>query len=387
MMKNRTMHQKLRDTFAKYSKIILVGWGTGGHIQPILSIAQELGNQDILWIGGKDSNEEKQAKENKIPFVSIPTLKLTTTKSPKIFLYPFILLRGILEARKILREISADSNYNGGSGVETVWVWWKTENRWAERTSFSTPETFDTFGHKSMVQNDSKIALFSKGWPGSVAIGIAAWSLNIPLYIHESDTIPGRSNQLLGKIATKIFLGFESAKQYFDTKKCEVVGQILDPIFSTKSTNPPIHQAAISWKTDKKHILVICGSQGARSIFEAILEQFSDENPYEWIISLGKLNNGMKSDFENIQNIQALEWMTQEDIASLLGNTDIAITRGSATTLAEIDIFGVQKIIIPLPSAAKNHQYWNAREYEQKWDILLEQKNLTLLSETLKNHV
>lgn len=45
---------------------------------------------------------------------------------------------------------------NGGSGVETVWVWWKTENQWAERTSFSTSETFDTFGHKSMEGNNSR---------------------------------------------------------------------------------------------------------------------------------------------------------------------------------------------------------------------------------------
>lgn len=140
------------------------------------------------------------------------------------------------------------------------------------------------------------------------------------------------------------------------------MGQILDPVFSNQSSK----QSTIAWKTDKKHILVICGSQGARSIFEAILKQFSDKNLYEWIIALGKLNSGMKSDFEPIENMQALEWINQADIAQLLHGTDIAITRGSATTLAEIDIQGVRKIIIPLPSAAKNHQYWNACEYEQK---------------------
>lgn len=54
--------------------------------------------------------------------------------------------------------------------------------------------------------------------------------MGIPLYIHESDTIPGRSNTLLGRFATRVFLGFKSAEKYFDTKKCEVIGQILDPI-------------------------------------------------------------------------------------------------------------------------------------------------------------
>jgi UDP-N-acetylglucosamine--N-acetylmuramyl-(pentapeptide) pyrophosphoryl-undecaprenol N-acetylglucosamine transferase len=116
----------------------------------------------------------------------------------------------------------------------------------------------------------------------------------------------------------------------------------------------------------EKHILVICGSQGSRAVFEAIVEQFGKDNPYEWIIALGKLNVDMKSDFQTMGNMQALDWISQEDIAHLLENTDLAITRGSATTLAEIDVFGVKKIIIPLPYSADNHQYYNAREYEKR---------------------
>jgi UDP-N-acetylglucosamine:LPS N-acetylglucosamine transferase len=77
-----------------------------------------------------------------------------------------------------------------------------------------------------------------------------------------------------------------------------------------------------------------------------------------------------------MKDVQALEWVSQENIASLLKDTDRAITRWSATTLAEIDTFGVKKIIIPLPHAADNHQYWNAREYENTWDILLEQSQI-----------
>ncbi len=74
----------------------------------------------------------------------------------------------------------------------------------------------------------------------------------------------------------------------------------------------------------------------------------------------------MKERFDIIDGINALEWISQEDIAHLLSDTDIAITRGSATALAEIDAFGVKKIIIPLPHSADNHQYYNALEYEKK---------------------
>lgn len=328
------MHPKLTETFSKYSRIILVGWGTGGHIQPILSLAEELKKKNLIWIWGYASHEEFEASQHTIRFEWIPTLKLRTTKSPEVLLYPIVLLQGILQARKILKKYTKE-----------------------------------------------KSCVFSKWWPGSVAIGIAAWTLGIPLYIHESDTIPGRSNRILGKFATRIFLGFESAKKYFYTQKCEVIGQILHRVFFRKEVLSP---KEISWKTQKKHILVICGSQWARVIFEEIMSDFGWSDSYEWIIALGKLNESMKHDFDSIQDAQALSWISQDNIAYLLQDADIAITRGSATTLAEIEVFGIRKIIVPLPYAADNHQYWNAKEYEKSGDILLEQKDLKNLPEVIK---
>lgn len=329
------MHKALFETFAKYEKIVFVGGGTGGHISPIVSLASELRDKELIWIGRKDSQEEATAKKEWIPFFSISILKLTTTHSPKILLYPYVLLRWIREARKVLR---------------------------------------------SGQQKNKNLCVFSKWWPGSVAVGIAAWSMGIPLYIHESDTIPGRSNTLLGRFATRVFLGFKSAEKYFDTKKCEVIGQILDPILEewrVKSKEWTIH-----WKTDKKHILVFCGSQWARAVFEEIIRTCHSLD-VEWIVVLGKLNTGMRTDFEKLNNIQILDWLDKKDQRALFEWTDIAITRGSATTLAELDLFGIKKIIIPLPSAARNHQYYNALEYEKKWDIVLEQKNIVQLKEIL----
>jgi hypothetical protein len=72
---------------------------------------------------------------------------------------------------------------------------------------------------------------------------------------------------------------------------------------------------------------VICGSQGSRAIFGSIIDQFSASNDYEWIIALGKLNSNMQSEFEKISDCQALEWISQSDIAHLVQDTAIAITR------------------------------------------------------------
>jgi UDP-N-acetylglucosamine--N-acetylmuramyl-(pentapeptide) pyrophosphoryl-undecaprenol N-acetylglucosamine transferase len=91
------MHQKLRDTLTSYKKIFFVGGGTGGHVQPILNIIEEIRRDHLnigyTWLGGRDSQEEQSATSQGIPFISIPTLKLATTRSPKILLYPLILIR------------------------------------------------------------------------------------------------------------------------------------------------------------------------------------------------------------------------------------------------------------------------------------------------------
>jgi UDP-N-acetylglucosamine:LPS N-acetylglucosamine transferase len=105
----------------------------------------------------------------------------------------------------------------------------------------------------------------------------------------------------------------------------------------------------------------------------------------------------MKSEFSKMKNTQALEWISQIDIAHLIQGTDLAITRGSATTLAELTNFSDRKtknqkpkttlIIIPLPYSSGNHQYYNALEYEKMGHIVLEQKHLTQLTETIQQHV
>ncbi|RAL56351.1 hypothetical protein BLM37_02425 [Candidatus Gracilibacteria bacterium GN02-873] len=330
--------EKILNELEKFEKIILVGGGTGGHISPIIALhsmlIKKFSSQKFLWVGGKNSEEKKEANKANIPFAGIPILKLTTTRSSKILLYPFFLLKSIFSAYKIL---------------------------------------------KSEQQNTPKIAIFSKGGPGALAIGLAGKILNIPVYIHESDTIPGRSNLQMAKISEKIFLGFESAKQFFSKYPCEVVGQILDPKIFEQNPNQQIF-----WKTSKKHILVICGSQGAKSVFEQISNSCQNIDA-EWIVILGKLNADMRKNFENFDHIQVLNWLEKSEQNHIFSETDIAITRGSATTLAELDFFHIQKIIIPLPSAAKNHQFFNAKEYGSHGDVLLEQKNLSSLRKTIES--
>lgn len=103
----------------------------------------------------------------------------------------------------------------------------------------------------------------------------------------------------------------------------------------------------------------------------------------------------MKDEFGKIPDCQAIDWISQSDIAHLIRDTDLAITRGSATTLAELTSFqdseftinNLQLIIVPLPYSANNHQYHNALEYEKIGHTILEQKNLDQLKQTLQQYV
>ncbi len=315
-------------SLAKYSKVCLVGWWTGWHVLPIVSLIHQHTDFKIeyFWIGGGHSLEEEEAKREGIRFFRISTLKLSSIFSPFIILYPFITFIGIFQARKVI-----------------------------------------------LVENPDIV--FSKWWPGSLSVGIAAWLLMKPLWIHESDSVPGLSNRILGTIfAEKIFLGFSTTTKFFPSSKCIVSWQLLNPAL----VQPPKNFRY--WKTTKSHVLVLCGSQWSRNIFRAIANQCRGVD-VEWIVVLWKLNTEARGRFHKFRNITLYDWVDPHTLWSILRGCDLAITRWSANTLAELDEFNVRKLIIPLPWSAGNHQYHNAKWYEElRKDIVLEEMDIDRLS-------
>lgn len=130
------------------------------------------------------------------------------------------------------------------------------------------------------------------------------------------------------------------------------------------------------WKTNKTHIFVICGSQGSRSIFEAISYNCKQIDA-EWIILLGILNKESRELFHNFPHATVYDWIDANTVGSIVSDADLVITRGSATSLAEIDLFKKRKIIVPYPWSAQNHQYHNAMWYkDNRGDIVLEDGDL-----------
>ena len=321
-------------SFSQFKKVAFVWGWTGGHVTPIIGLIHEHNEQaglEYIWIGWSGSLEETTATKEGIKFYPIHTMKLTTSTSLQILIYPFILIRGIIESISILRKEKPD-------------------------------------------------LVFSKWGPWAVSVGIASRILHIPLWIHESDIIPGKSNRLLGNFAARIFLWFDAARKYFPELRCSVVWQIISPDLRKA---PKEYKY---WKTEKKHILVICGSQWSKNVFEAIAKTCPSID-IEWIVLLWILNKDSRNVFAGFQYITLYDWIDAHTLGSILSKADLVITRGSATSLAEIDLYKKKKIIIPLPWSSQNHQFHNAMWYkENRDDIIIEERDMiNTLPRTIKD--
>ena len=311
-------------------KICLVGGWTWWHITPLVSIYRYLQNDaEFFWIWEKWWLEEKIAQDNKIRFFGIKAWKLRRYFSLKTLLEPFNIIAWCFQAYSILKSNRPD-------------------------------------------------VIFSKWWFVSFPVAVAASALKIRLYLHESDTVPWLANRMVWKFATKVFLGFEDAKMYFNTIRTEVVGQILSPVLfegiPTKSVSP------------KTNLIVFAGSQGSKRIFDSILANVENLADFDITIVLWSLNLWFRKDFEKFTNITCYDFIWPEEIKKLFLEADVAITRAWATSLAELEAFGIKMIIIPLKESANNHQYFNALSYKARWEEMLEEKDMDMLTEVVSKY-
>lgn len=315
-------------------KIMLVWGGTGGHVFPLLNIAQYIKKNSpevsFHWIGEAQSIESKVSTENHIPFSSITCGKLRRYFSLQTLLMPFQVLTGIVQSIVILQK--------------------------------EKPNT-----------------VFSKGGYVSLPVAVASWILRIPIYLHESDSIPGLANKVVGQFAAGIFCAFPEADNFFDTKKILGHGSLLsNDILSLTS------EVMIS--NSRTQILVSCGSQGSASIFDAVFELLPSFSNVDFHIILWVKNLDYRAKFEQFPNVHIFDFFyNQTDYLKIVQQCDIVIAR-SGSSIFEFEAFGLHMILIPHPFTGNNHQYWNAKAFEKKGHELLEQKNISDLAHIVEKY-
>ena len=208
----------------------------------------------------------------------------------------------------------------------------------------------------------------------SPPVVFAAWLLQIPRVVLEPNAMPGLANRLLGPLANRIFLAFESARSFFSSSKVRVIGTPIRQAFVLDQA-PALPQKV-------EHLLIFGGSQGAQAINSAMLEAVEHSEILRKSVTLTHQTGA--NDYERIRQgykrlgVQADIQPFLFDMPQELAKADLVICRAGASTLAELTAYGKVGILIPLPHATHNHQEMNAKALEQSGAArMLRQSDLT----------
>jgi UDP-N-acetylglucosamine--N-acetylmuramyl-(pentapeptide) pyrophosphoryl-undecaprenol N-acetylglucosamine transferase len=188
---------------------------------------------------------------------------------------------------------------------------------------------------------------------------LSAWILRIPILIHEQNAIPGFTNKLLGKIATKVAVSFKDSAKYFIKERVEVTGNMIrEEICQPREAFP-------KQITGLFRVLVLGGSQGAHSINIAMIEALELIASKRGNIHITHQTG--ESDLEMVKREYEKSGFSYDvrpfidDMADQYRKSSLVICRAGATTLAEVTACGKVSVLIPYPHAANNHQEKNAR--------------------------
>lgn len=310
----------------KNIKAVVTGGGTGGHIYPALAIAQGLKEaaQDIkiLYVGTEKGLEAEIVPKTGLPFKTITVSGFERRFSLSNFKTVALLGRSFFQANAILRSFKPDVVVGTGGYV-----------------------------------------------CGPVVL--TACMRKIPTLIHEQNAFPGITNRILSRYVKKVCITFPEAEKHF-SKKADIIetGLPVRPEIMNVS-----HKEAYSYfglSPEKKTILVIGGSRGARSINQAViplLEWACRNSSIQVIVVTGKGNYDQLSPYSRklaggSDRVKIIPYLERMDYG--LAVADVVISRAGASFLAEITAAGVPAILIPYPYASENHQEHNARSLEKR---------------------
>lgn len=317
-------------------RIILTGGGTAGHVTPniaLIPFLKELG-YDIQYIGSHNGIEKELIEPFGIPYHAISTGKLRRYLSVQNLTDPFRVLKGISEARKLIRDLEPD-------------------------------------------------VIFSKGGFVSVPVVLAGKKNKVPVIIHESDMTPGLANKLSIPAATKVCCNFPETLEHLPDDKAVLTGSPIRQEILTGDKEAALKLCGFT--ADKPVILVIGGSLGAVAVNKAVREalpQLLESFQIVHLCGKGKVDES----FEGTTGYKQFEYL-KDELRDVFAMTDIVISRAGANAICELLALHKPNILIPLSAnASRGDQILNARSFErQGFSIVLEEEEVT--KETLLNAV
>lgn len=309
-------------------RIILTGGGTAGHVTPNIALLpklQEMGF-DIHYIGSYNGIEKELIEPFGIPYHGISSGKLRRYFSLQNFTDPFRVLKGMGEARKLIRDLKPD-------------------------------------------------VIFSKGGFVSVPVVLAGKKCKVPVIIHESDMTPGLANKIAIPSATKVCCNFPETLEYLPNDKAVLSGSPIRQ--ELLSGNKIAAMDLCGFSADKPIILVIGGSLGSVAVNNAVRAALPELLKSFQIVHLcgkGKVDESLN----NTKGYKQFEYI-KEELRDIFAMTDIVISRAGANAICELLALRKPNLLIPLSAnASRGDQILNARSFErQGFSLVLEEEEVT----------
>jgi UDP-N-acetylglucosamine--N-acetylmuramyl-(pentapeptide) pyrophosphoryl-undecaprenol N-acetylglucosamine transferase len=295
-------------------KVLISGGGTGGHIYPAIAVAQAIekklnGNVEFLFVGASDRMEMEKVPKAGYKIEGLWISGFQRSLSLKNLMFPFKVISAVLKSRSIISRFKPELAIGFGGYASGASMW-------------------------------------------------AAGSKGIPVLIHEQNSFAGITNKILKSKASKICVAYDNMDRFFPSNKIIKTG---NPVRADICDPSDKREKAVSFfkiDTNKKTVLIIGGSLGARTINQAILAGWEELVNSEYNVIWQKGNNFPTADGLQHQNLVVRNFIYEMDLA--YAAADIVISRAGALSIAELAIVKKPVILVPSPNVSEDHQTKNA---------------------------
>lgn len=301
-------------------KIILSGGGTGGHIYPAIAIADEIKRRnpdaEILFVGAKDRMEMQKVPAAGYPIKGLWISGIQRKLTLDNLSFPLKLISSLLKSHQILKKFQPD-------------------------------------------------VVIGTGGFASGPLLKAANQKKIPVLVQEQNSYAGITNKWLAKDAKKICVAYEGMEKYFPAEKIVFTGNPVrqDLLEVASKREKALKHFALD--QDKKTVLILGGSLGAKKVNELIEEHlvFFKEQNVQLIWQTGKLYFEKFKAYAANEHVHVCEFLNEMDLA--YAAADLIISRAGAGSVSELCMVGKPVIFIPSPNVAEDHQTKNAQSIAQ----------------------
>ena len=331
-------------------KYLISGGGTGGHIFPAVSIANALREADpdceILFVGALGRMEMERVPQAGYPIVGLPIRGFDRSRPWRNIRVLIDLMRSMVQARKIVRDFRPDV----GVGVG--------------------------------------------GYASGAAMKVAA-KMGVPILLQEQNGFAGVTNKLLKDDAKKICVAYEGMERFFPQEKIILTGNPVRQNLTSGTKEEALkyfnETFGVHFTAERKTLLIIGGSLGARTINQSIVAHLSEliasgiqviwQTGKNYYADCQKALSNLQSPIANSQSpitnsqspIICTDFVSQMPLAYALA--DLVISRAGASSISELCLLGKPSILVPSPNVAEDHQTHNAMALVKKQAAVLVKDN------------